>query len=192
MNLSVHLGNLAEDAHLGDSIAVNGVCLTVSRLQAEVATFEVSSQTLASSTLGNLRTGSKVNVERSLRADSRFGGHFVLGHVDGTAMIKAIDKRGQFADWTFATSSALLEQILPKGSIAVDGISLTVAQLQPNAFTVATIPETLARTTLCDAKIGNIVNIETDIVVKTVIKQLGNILPADRGLTIEKLREMGY
>ncbi len=192
MNLSVHLGNLAEDAHLGDSIAVNGVCLTVSRLQAEVATFEVSSQTLASSTLGNLRTRSKVNVERSLRADGRFGGHFVLGHVDGTATIKAIDKRGQFADWTFETSAELLEQILPKGSVAVDGISLTVAQLRPNGFTVATIPETLARTTLRDAKIGNIVNIETDIVVKTVIKQLGNILPADRGLTIEKLREMGY
>jgi riboflavin synthase len=192
MTLVVDLGRLAEDAHIGDSIAVSGVCLTITALRGSSATFEASSETLAKSTLGKLRPNSSVNVERALRADGRFGGHFVLGHVDGAAKTKSIQKQGRFAELTFEAPQQLLDQIVPKGSVAIDGISLTVAEMDEKTFTVAVIPETLGRTTLGSTKIGDTVNIETDLIVKSIVRQLGRILPQKQELTVEKLREMGY
>ncbi len=192
MTLVVDLGPLAEDAHTGDSIAVNGVCLTIARLRGSLATFEASSETLAKSTLSKLRPNSSVNVERALRADGRFGGHFVLGHVDGAAKIKRIEKQGRFAEFTFEAPQQLLDQMVPKGSVAIDGISLTVAEMDEKTFSVAVIPETLNRTTLGNTKIGDTVNIETDLIVKSIVRQLGRILPPKQELTVEKLREMGY
>jgi riboflavin synthase len=192
MLLSIDLGGLAGDGRIGDSIAINGACLTIVRLEGGFATFELSGETLARSTLGKLKPSSQVNVERAIRAADRFGGHFVQGHIDGTAIIKAIDKHGQFADMKFAAEPELLNAMVAKGSVAVDGISLTIAAMDPNSFTVALIPETLNKTILSQAKIGDEVNIETDIIVKTIKTQLEKILPQTQSLTAEKLKELGF
>ena len=192
MVLTMDLGALAGESKTGDSIAINGVCLTIARLQGSLASFDVSAETLAKSTLGKLKSSSKVNIERSLKANDRFGGHFVLGHIDGTAKIDAIDKSGEFANIRFAAKTELLDAIIVKGSVAVDGISLTVATVDQKSFSVSLIPETLKRTTLSKAKIGDLVNIETDIIVKTIKRQLDEILPKKQGLTAEKLRQLGY
>ncbi len=199
MNLSIDLGPLvvslsnplAKDTKIADSIAVSGVCLTVAKLSGNIATFDVSGETLEKSTLSALKPGDKVNIELSMKPSDRFGGHFVLGHVDGTAAIKSIERHDQFADIKFNAPPELLSQMVVKGSVAVDGISLTVAAMDKEGFTVVIIPETLKRTTLGAAKPGGTVNIETDIIVKTVRKQLAEILPR-QGLTMEKLKEMGF
>ena len=192
MLLTIDLGQLAAKSKPGDSIDVSGVCLTIAGLQGGLASFDVSAETLAKSTLGKLKPGSEVNIERPLRTDDRFGGHFVLGHVDGTATIEAINKKGEFADIKFAAGTELLDGIVLKGSVAVDGISLTIASVNKNGFSVSIIPETLKRTTLGSAKIGDIVNIEIDIIVKTIKRQLDEILPKKQSLTAEKLRRLGY
>jgi len=192
MLLTVDLGELASDGRIGDSIAINGVCLTIARLEGGIATFELSGETLAKSTLGKLKPSSQVNIERAIKAADRFGGHFVQGHIDGTAIIRAIDKHGQFADMKFAANADLLEQMVVKGSVAVDGISLTIASMDQNSFSVTLIPETLKKTTLSRVKIGDEVNIETDIIVKTIKKQLEKILPQTQSLTAEKLKELGF
>ena len=192
MLLSIDLGELADDGKIGDSIAINGVCLTIVRLEGKIATFDLSGETLAKSTLSKLKPSSQVNIERAIKAGDRFGGHFVQGHIDGTAAIKAIEKRGQFAYMKFAAKAELLDQMVVKGSVAVDGISLTIASMDQNSFTVALIPETLNKTTLSRVKIGDEVNIETDIIVKTIKTQLEKILPQKKSLTAEKLRELGF
>ncbi|HUT47381.1 MAG TPA: riboflavin synthase [Sedimentisphaerales bacterium] len=192
MVLTIDLGKLADESKTGDSIAINGACLTIARLQGSLASFDVSAETLAKSTLGKLKPSSEVNVERSLKASDRFGGHFVLGHVDGTAKVDAIDKSGEYANIKFAAKAELLDAIVVKGSVAVDGISLTIAAVDIKSFSVSIIPETLKRTTLSKAKIGDYVNIETDIIVKTIKRQLDEILPKKQGLTAEKLRQLGY
>ena len=192
MELSIDLGGLAGECKIGDSIAISGVCLTVSKLQGNLATFDVSSETLAKSNLDKLNIGSKVNVELSMKIGDRFGGHIVQGHIDGVAKIKAIDKRGEFADIRFEVESELLNQMVVKGSVAVDGISLTIAGIEAKCFRAAIIPETLKRTTLGDAGIGDTVNIETDIIGKIIKKQLENILPRGQALTVEKLKELGF
>jgi len=192
VSLTVELGNLAEQCKIGDSIAMNGVCLTVAELTGSLATFELSTETLARSTLGKLKPSSKVNVEQAMKPTDRFGGHFVQGHVDGTATIKAIKRQGDFADIEFAAPPELLSQMVVKGSVAVDGISLTTAGLNRSSFSVALIPQTLKNTTLGTAKVGDTVNIETDIIVKTIKSYLDKILPQKQTLTVEKLRELGF
>lgn len=192
MVLIVDLGELADGAKIGDSIAINGVCLTVSKKTGSHANFEVSSETLAKSTIGLLKPGSRVNAESALRPTDRFGGHFVQGHIDGTATIKHIQRQGEFADIEFAAGPELLSQMVAKGSVAVDGVSLTIAAMGRTSFTVAVIPQTLHSTTLGTAKAGDSVNIETDIIVKTVKKQIENILPQAGGLSVERLKELGF
>jgi riboflavin synthase len=192
MLLTIDLGELATKSKTGDSIAVSGACLTIAGLRGNLATFDVSAETLARSTLGRLKSGAVVNIERPLKADERFGGHFVLGHIDGIATIKGIEKKGEFADIKFTAGTELLDGIVLKGSVAIDGISLTIAAVDQNGFSVSIIPETLKRTTLGKAKIGDIVNIETDIIVKTIKRQLDEILPKKQSLTAEKLRQLGY
>jgi riboflavin synthase len=202
--LTIDLGQLANqakiglprlasiDAKAGDSIAINGACLTVSKLAGTQATFDVSGETLAKSTLGKLTPGTKVNIELALRADDRFGGHFVLGHVDSSATIRKIEKKDDFATFTFAAPKDLLDQLIPKGSVAVDGISLTIAELNADSFTVAVIPQTLKETTLGQAKIAGQVNIEIDIITRTVRKYLQQLSLGKTGLTLEDLRQQGF
>ncbi len=192
MRLAVDLGELAHECKIGDSIAINGVCLTIVQLRGSVAEFDVSGETLTKSTLGKLKSSSPVNAELALKAADRFGGHFVLGHVDGVATIKAIERKGSFADMKFAANPELLAQIVVKGSVAVDGISLTIADMNEDNFSVSIIPETLKKTTLGAAKIGDVVNIETDIIIKTIKKQFEKILPQKQSLTTERLKELGF
>jgi riboflavin synthase len=190
--LVVDLGELAEDCRLGDSIAINGACLTVTHLDNTLATFGLSAETLATSTLGRLRPRAKVNVERAMKATDRFGGHIVQGHVDGVGTIRAVNRQGEFADMEFGVAAELLDQMVAKGSVAIDGVSLTIARLGPESFRVAAIPETLDRTTLGGARIGQQVNIEIDIIVKVVRRQLECIMPGGSGLTVERLKQMGF
>ena len=190
--LEVDLGEIAAENRIGDSIAVNGVCLTVTGIAGAIVSFDVSAETLAKSTLSKLRPASQVNIERAMRASDRFGGHFVQGHIDGTATIEAIDKHGEFADVSFAAGAELLNAMVVKGSVAVDGVSLTIANIDQNGFRIAIIPETLRRTTLGRARAGDCVNIETDIIVKTIKRQLENILPKTDPLTAERLKQLGF
>ncbi len=195
MVLTVDLGSLTDGSKVGDSIAINGVCLTIARLDGTLAAFELSGETLKRTALGILRPGSQVNVELAMKPTDRFGGHFVQGHIDGIAKIAAIEKRGDFAEIKFAAGPEILSQMVVKGSVAVDGISLTVASTDKTGFTVAIIPQTLKKTTLGSAKIVDLVNIETDIIVKTIKKQLESILsgpPSGRVLTVEKLKQLGF
>jgi riboflavin synthase len=190
--LTIDLGQLANQAKTGDSIAINGSCLTASKLAGASATFDVSGETLAKTTLGKLAPGAKVNIELALRADDRFGGHFVLGHVDGSATIKKIENKGDFSTFTFTAPKDLLDQMVPKGSVAIDGISLTIAELNPDGFTVAIIPQTLKETTLGQAKITAQVNIEIDIITKTVRRYLEKDIPPKGNLTIKDLQQQGF
>ena len=190
--MTIDLDKLVQDSKIGDSIAINGVCLTIAELSGNLATFELSTETLTKSTLGGLKSSSPVNVERAMKATDRFGGHFVLGHIDSTATIRAIIRSGEFADVEFAASPELLSQMVVKGSVAVDGISLTIAGMDERSFSVALIPETLKKTTLGTAKVGDAVNIETDMIVKTIQKQLAKILPQEQTLTVERLKELGF
>lgn len=192
MQLTVDFSPLTEAAKDGDSIAISGVCLTAVNLNGRLVNFDVSAETLAKSTLGKLASGSMVNIEPAMKAGGRFGGHFVQGHIDGIATTTSIDRQGQFANIKFSANTELLDQMVPKGSIAVDGISLTIAELNEKGFSCAVIPKTLEITTLGTAKIGDIVNIETDIITRTIKNQLEKLLPKENKLTVEKLKELGF
>lgn len=191
-SLVVDLGDLARECRLGDSIAVSGVCLTVTRLQDSLATFGLSPETLQRSSLSDLRPASKVNIERAMKATDRFGGHIVQGHVDGVATIRSVKTLGEFAEIDFAVERELLDQMVLKGSVCVDGVSLTIAGIGAGSFHIAAIPETLNRTTLGDAYTGRRVNIEVDILVKIVRRQLEVLLPSQQPLTVDRLRQMGF
>jgi riboflavin synthase len=191
-SVTVDLSTLAEGCRLGDSIAISGVCLTVVRLDGTMATFGLSLETIGKSTLATLGPRAKVNVERAMKPTDRFGGHIVQGHVDGIGAVQAVKRLGEFADIEFAAGSELLEQMVPKGSVAVDGVSLTVVGIGPQSFRVAAIPETLARTTLGSARTGQRVNIEIDILVKIVRRQLEAMMGGQQPLTVDRLRQMGF
>lgn len=190
--LEVDLGELAGQLKPADSVAINGVCLTAAGLSAGAAQFDLSGETLQKTTLGRLQPGKPVNIELALKADGRLGGHFVQGHVDGIATVVQIQRKADFADVKFAADAELLDQMVPKGSVAVDGVSLTVADMGAGWFCAAIIPVTLERTTLGQARVGDKVNIETDIIVKIIKRQLDKLLGQRQGLTAEKLKELGF
>lgn len=192
IRLSIDLGPLAAGCSRGDSVAVNGACLTIAELSGPTAGFDISPETLAASTIGKLTPGTLVNIERALKADGRFGGHFVQGHIDGTTRIEKIDRQGKFRLIRFAADTELLDQMVTKGSVAVDGISLTIAKLDNSGFEVAVIPETITRTNLQNAKTGDSVNVETDLIVKVIKKQLQKLLPQKEKITLEKLQQLGF
>lgn len=163
---------VVSDASHGASIAVNGVCLTVTDHDADTFTVDVMAETLARSSLGGLAAGSRVNLERAMAADGRFGGHVVQGHVDGTAQILS---RTPGQDWevvAFELPAELARYVVHKGSITIDGISLTVSAVTDASFEVSLIPTTLALTTLGDKQPGETVNLEVDVLAKYVEKQL--------------------
>ncbi|MCI5805556.1 MAG: riboflavin synthase [Clostridium sp.] len=159
-----------EDMHIGDSIAVNGVCLTVTNKTKESFTADVMAETLRRSSLGSLKAGSKVNLERAMAANGRFGGHIVSGHIDGTGEIESFVREDNAVWVTVKTPVKLLKYIIEKGSIAIDGVSLTVAYVDNRCFKVSLIPHTAANTMLLSKKAGDIVNLENDIVGKYIEK----------------------
>lgn len=153
---------------LGESVAINGCCLTVVAIENSTWAFQAGTETLSKTNLGALRVGDSVNLERALPANARLGGHFVQGHVDGVGAVQAIDRDGDWIRMTFRVPETLAAQMVPKGSITVDGVSLTVVTVTANSFNIALIPHTLAVTTLGIRKVGDSVNLETDILGKYV------------------------
>ncbi|MEW1845521.1 riboflavin synthase [Nonomuraea angiospora] len=166
--LSVRGPVVTSDAKHGDSIAVNGVCLTVVEVEGEVFTVDVMRESLDRSSLGGLAQGSPVNLERAVRADQRLGGHIVQGHVDGTAVLLSREPGESWDDVRFSLPESLSPYVAEKGSIAIDGISLTVTTVDDDSFGVSLIPTTLKLTTLGERQVGDIVNIEVDVIAKYV------------------------
>lgn len=166
--LVISAKKIMEDLHIGDSIAVNGVCLTVVLFSEGEFTVDVMNETFMRSSLGNLRIGDEVNLERAMAADGRFGGHIVSGHIDGTAKIKACFDDGNAKWYEISAGPELLDGIVMKGSVAIDGISLTVSKVSEQSFSVSIIPHTLDATVLKDKRPGDVVNIETDVIGKYV------------------------
>lgn len=171
--ISINCKKILEDIHLGDSIAVNGVCLTVVEFTGHGFSADVMNETFARSSLGALKPGSYVDLERAMAADGRFGGHIVSGHIDGTGVIKSIRLDGNAVWFEIRAEEIILEGIVEKGSITIDGISLTVAAVGRDSFKVSIIPHTLKETVLGHKKNGDIVNLENDVVGKYIKKFLG-------------------
>jgi riboflavin synthase len=175
----------------GESVAVQGICLTVTTIQATHFTCDVLKETLNKTNLGTRRVGAALNLERALKADERLGGHIVTGHIDGTGVVKSLSRAG--ADWGLevACDEALLSGMVSKGSVAVDGVSLTIAGLTAKSFTVHLIPHTWRQTSLNALKAGHSVNLENDIIGKYVQRYLEKTRPA-QGVTLERLRAAGF
>lgn len=193
--LAVRASTVLGGTKLGDSIAVNGVCLTVVRLTADGFEGDVMPETMRRTNLGALRPKSRVNLERAMAADGRFGGHIVAGHVDGTGTITDLSPEGNAVWVTVSTAPPLLRYIVEKGSITIDGISLTVAYVDNTCFRVSIIPHTGQETTLLTRKPGYVVNLECDIVGK-YIEKLMQPAPADEapsgGITVDFLAGNGF
>jgi len=199
IQLTLDLGHLADGLEHGASVAVNGACLTVANIDGASATFDVVAETVGRTSLGQLQAGDGVNVERSLRMDGAIDGHFVQGHVDGMARISRIDTGG--GEWKLwcEPPAELMRYMVVKGSVAIDGISLTLVDVTDRAISVAVIPTTLDRTTLGRRRVGDLVNIETDLIARIVVRQLEGqfsgdsaALPGQRGLTMDQLMENGF
>lgn len=180
VRLVMSAGAMAEGTKIGDSIAINGCCLTVVDVQGSLLGFDAGAETLSRTNLGRLEPGSRVNLERSLQVGDRLGGHFVTGHIDG---VGNLDERIDDKDWStfwFKVPERLVKQMASKGSIAVDGVSLTLVDVEPNRFSVALIPHTLNVTTLGPLQNGDPVNLETDVLAKYVEQQLSGEQPERR------------
>jgi riboflavin synthase len=201
--LALDAPGLTRPIPLGSSIAVNGACLTVAACDEARVEFDVIPETLARSTLGGLTAGARVNLERALRAGDPLDGHMVQGHVDGIATLRSLRAGGGGHVLTFRAGAELMPFIIPKGSIAIDGVSLTIASVETDTFSVALIPTTLAVTTLGLLKVGDKVNIETDILARTIVTTLRRLYgrgespaaesgPPPAALTVESLRENGW
>lgn len=174
----------------GDSVAVDGACLTVSKLSDDSFTAHVSPETFQRTTLSRLRVGDAVNLERALAFGARLGGHLVQGHVDGVGRVVSVHPQGQFALWRFQAPPEVARYVIPKGSVAIDGISLTVVEPERDTFGVAIIPTTLNMTTLKSKRPGDPVNMEADMIGKHVYQYLQGL--SGGGLTIEKLARHGF
>lgn len=172
--LSIFAKTILEGSKIGDSITVNGACLTAVNIFNNSFEADVAPETLKKTNLGELKSGSRVNLERALRLSDRLGGHLVTGHIEGTGVIKEKKKFGNSVEFFIEASKELLRYIVQKGSIAIDGISLTVVDVKDRSFSIAVIPHTLEVTTLGVKNIGDSVNIETDIIGKYVEKMLPN------------------
>jgi riboflavin synthase len=176
---------------VGESVAVNGACLTVAGLAAKRFAVDVSPETLRRTTLGGIAGGTRVNLERALRLGDRLGGHLVQGHVDGVGRLAAIRSEGDWRAYRFQVPAALAPFIVRKGSIAVDGVSLTVAACRDGSFTVALIPHTLAETTLGDRRPGDRVNLEADVMLKQVAALLRSSASRERETKPRRARARG-
>ena len=197
--IAIRAKKVLEDVALGDSIAVNGICLTVTRFDEAHFTADVMPETIRRTSLAELRRGSRVNLERALTLKSRLGGHIVSGHIDGAGTIAAMKEEGNAILLTVRASDSVLRYIVEKGSVALDGISLTVARVGAADFTVSLIPHTREITNLREKSVGSRLNIDTDILGKYVEKlfpggcALGSAAPKGKdGITMDFLRQQGF
>ncbi len=176
------------DLKIGDSVAVNGVCLTATAIDGNTFTADVMAETMRRSSLGTLKKGSRVNLERAMSANGRFGGHIVSGHIDGMGFLRSLVREDNAVWVTVTADETLMRYIVEKGSVSLDGISLTVARVYKEAFSVSVIPHTGAETTLLNKKAGDRINIECDIIGKYVEKLVGK----SSSLTEDFLKEYGF
>lgn len=192
--MTIAAQKIAGGLSVGDSIAVNGVCLTVTRCAEDGFCCDLSQETLSRSSLGRARPGTVVNLERALLVGSRMGGHFVQGHVDGVGTLVRVVPSGEGVRVTIDYPASLERYIVAKGSIAVDGISLTIASLEGNRFDVAVIPHTLRETNLGTLRTGDSLNLEVDILAKYFERffQLGVSKDRPQGLDFDYLKEQGF
>lgn len=192
--LEIRAQTVLEDTRIGDSIAVNGICLTVTGLHSGSFTADVMHETLNRSALADLIPGSHVNLERAMQANGRFGGHMVAGHIDGTGKLISIQKDDTAIWFTIQTKPELLRYIIEKGSVAIDGISLTVARVEKDRFAISAIPHTVQQTILHERKEGDLVNLEVDMVGKYIEKLLPSFSKQEKGSTITKefLEKYGF
>lgn len=192
--LTIRASKVLEDTKIGDSIAVNGTCLTVTAIHDGFFLADVMHETLNRSSLAQVKTNSRVNLERAMSANGRFGGHIVAGHVDGVGIIADIRKDDTAIWYTIQAEPDILRLIVEKGSITIDGISLTVAQVFSDRFSISAIPHTVAQTTLKEKTKGDPVNLETDIIGKYVEKLMGfeNAAPQKSRITEEFLSMHGF
>ncbi|MDD7403584.1 MAG: riboflavin synthase [Butyribacter sp.] len=201
--LTIEASAVLEGSKIGDSIAVNGVCLTVTSITATQFCADVMAETLRRSSLGELKRGSKVNLERAMSADGRFGGHIVSGHIDGTGTIVSLTPEDNAVWVTIQAPDRILKYIVEKGSIAIDGISLTVAGVTDSSFSVSVIPHTGSETTLLQKKPKDVVNLENDIIGKyvdrllhfdTISDQKNDVENSSKksGITLDFLAQNGF
>lgn len=198
--LTVNASRVLEDVHLGDSIATNGVCLTVTSFTSHSFSVDVMHETLNRSSLGSLHIGSPVNLERAMLAGGRFGGHIVSGHIDGVGTISSIKEDDNAVWYTVEAPSNILRYIIEKGSITLDGISLTVAKVTNSNFSVSIIPHTRVQTNLASKKVGDVLNLENDLVGKYVERLMLQPIAASQeqpeqkssGITKEFLSHYGF
>lgn len=181
---------------VGDSISTNGVCLTVTQFDGSTFNADVMHETLNRSSLGSLRIGSPVNLERAMAADGRFGGHIVSGHIDGTGVVQRIDADDNAIWYSISAPASIMRYVIEKGSVALDGISLTVAKVEAGAFSVSVIPHTQQHTNLVAKHVGDVINIENDLIGKYVEKLMGlgaaDQQPVKQGLSLEWLAANGF
>ena len=193
--LSIGAETVLSGLKTGDSVAVNGVCLTVTAQDSGGFTADVMHETLNRSSLGALAPGSPVNLERAMAADSRFGGHIVAGHVDGVGTIATIEQDDNAIWFTITAPEQVLRYVVEKGSIAIDGISLTVARVEPDRFAVSVIPHTAAVTLLGRRRVGDRVNLESDIIgkyVERLLRPAPELKTKESKLTMEFLSKHGF
>lgn len=196
-SLEIEAPQILDDVKVGDSIATNGVCLTATSVTARTFTADVMHETLERSSLGTLTAGSHVNLERAMAANGRFGGHFVSGHIDATGTIARIERDDTAVWYTIDADPDVLRYVVEKGSVAIDGISLTVARVTETSLSVSTIPHTNQQTTLPEHACGDVVNLECDVIAKYTEKLLG-LAPAtgtagrDSAITMEFLAKNGF
>ena len=189
--IEINASKITEDIKLGDSISVNGTCLTVTKILNNGFCADISPETYKVTSLSKLKSGDKVNLERAMSLNGRFGGHIVSGHIDGVGKCKNINKLGEFYNIEFELNNENSKYVVKKGSITIEGISLTVANIKNNIVTIAVIPHTFENTSLQNLKIGDIVNIETDILAKYVEKFLSTS-DNSSGISMEFLLENGF
>ncbi|QNU67717.1 riboflavin synthase [Ruminiclostridium herbifermentans] len=198
IKLSINCSKILEDVKIGDSIAVNGICLTVVELDSSWFSVDVMPETMRMTSLSRLKLSDKVNLERALKLSDRLGGHIVSGHIDGTGIIKDIVREDNAIWITVEAADSLMRYIIYKGSVALDGTSLTVAYIDENSFKVSLIPHTAGNTILGLLKVGDIVNVECDVIGKYVEKLLnGNkqdltIQSTKKDISIDFLRSNGF
>lgn len=190
--LEIAATHIRDTLRLGDSINIDGACQTVVHLSADTFAVESVAETLARTTLGDLQPGSGVNLERSMRLQDRLDGHLVLGHVDGVALLTGLQRGNESWLLEVEIPSGLERYIASKGSVAINGISLTVVDTTPQTFTISVIPHTFEHTTLSQKQTGARVNLEVDLIARYVERMLSSQENPSAGLTLEKMRDMGY
>ena len=198
VQFAIACGPVAEGVRLGDSIAINGTDLTITAIDGATLHFDIVQETAGITHLGALHSGSRVNLERALAASGRYDGHIVQGHIDGTGTIRELRRQQQDVRMFVACGPELARGMVPKGSVTIDGVSLTLVDAGTDGFSVALIPWTLAHTTLGERRVGEVVNLEIDLIGKYVYKYMQQmfdgspITAPDGGLTVDKLRTLGF